>query len=852
MQIDTASSRRRIAAVLGPTNTGKTHLAMERMLGHASGVIGFPLRLLARENYDRAVKIKGKAQVALITGEEKIIPPGARYFLCTVESMPLDKAAAFVAIDEIQMCADPDRGHIFTERLLSARGADETMFLGADIIKPIIKQLVPEARFDTRPRMSTLTFSGERKITRLKPRTAVVAFSAAEVYGLAERIRRQRGGAAIVMGALSPRTRNAQVAMYQNGEVDYLVATDAIGMGLNMDVDHVAFAAAKKFDGRRHRPLTASELAQTAGRAGRHMNDGTFGTTNNIKPLDPDLAFRIENHEFEPLASVFWRNPSLDFTSLDGLLRSLTAAPDHPSLTKAREADDEMALRHLAEESDIRAAANGRDALHLLWDVCRIPDFGQVMSDAHARLLGAIYKHLMGTDGKLPTDWLAAQVARLDNAVGDIVALASRIAAIRTWTYVSYQADWLADAGLWQERTRAIEDKLSDALHERLTQRFVDRRTALLVSRIKDSDGLLAAVNADGDVTVEGHYVGHLDGFRFIPDEGVDDGFEGGGEGPLDSGAAAKSVKTAAASALRGEIAARANRLARDGDNHFALVADVDGGWPRRIRWRGMDVGRIEAGPDLLKPVARVSSGGLLETATREKIQARLQAWLDGYIRAALGPLFDANVAALSGSVRGIVFQLAENLGSLDRKTLEPLIAVLDKAGRKALKLLAVRIGRQSVFYPSLLKPRAQSLRGLLWAVHHGGERVAPIPPGRVSLKIDRLIPLSFYAAQGFAVFGALAIRRDMVERIAAKAWALSSKGPIKTGGAGAAELMSLAGCGADELAFILKHLGYKQKETRFARPRLKAGKKPAPLKDKKAAASDSPFAKLGDLTAAR
>ena len=590
MQIDTSRRRSRIVAVLGPTNTGKTHLAMERMLGHRSGMIGFPLRLLARENYDRAVAIKGKGQVALITGEEKIVPKGAKYFLCTAESMPLDRETAYLGIDEVQMAADPDRGHVFTERLLGARGTEETMFMGSDTIRPLLRQLVPEAEFITRPRMSTLSYAGECKTARLKPRTAVVAFSASEVYGLAELVRRQRGGAAVVLGALSPRTRNAQVAMYQSGEVDYLVATDAIGMGLNMDVGHVAFAAKAKFDGRTHRPLTAAELAQTAGRAGRHMNDGTFGTTGAHGPLDADLVARIENHHFEPLKFLCWRNPDLDFSSLDALGRSLAQPPRTPGLMKARPADDELVLGLLAREPGVAARATTPDGVRRLWDVCRIPDFGKVMSDAHARLLGSIYGHLMSGEGRIPAAWMAAQVTRLERTDGDIETLAGRIAGIRTWTYVAYHADWLDDAVHWQERTRGIEDKLSDALHLSLTQRFVDKRTSILLSRIKQREDLLAAVDGHGDVTVEGHFMGRLEGFRFIPDDDAslnDDNLDG---------AARKTVSNAAQRALRGEMAARLRRLEADGDDMFQLTAD-DSGWERRIQWRGEDVARLAAGP---------------------------------------------------------------------------------------------------------------------------------------------------------------------------------------------------------------------------------------------------------------
>ncbi|MCH7936968.1 MAG: disulfide oxidoreductase [Proteobacteria bacterium] len=858
MQIDTSRTRPRIVAVLGPTNTGKTHLAMERMLGHASGMIGFPLRLLARENYDRAVVLKGRGQVALITGEEKIIPPGARYFLCTAESMPLDRETAFLGLDEIQMCADPDRGHIFTERLLGARGRDETMFLGAETIKPLIRRLVPEAEFDTRPRLSTLRYTGERKTGRLKPRTAVVAFSASEVYGLAELVRRQRGGAAVVLGALSPRTRNAQVAMYQDGEVDYLVATDAIGMGLNMDVDHVAFAGTSKFDGRARRPLTAAELAQTAGRAGRHMNDGTFGTTANIGPLDADTVARIENHHFEPLKFLYWRNPDLDFSSLAALQRSLTVPPRTPGLIKAREAGDEQALRHLARDPEIAARAATPAGLRLLWDVCRIPDFGKVMSDAHCRLLGAIHGHLAGPGGRLPKDWLAAQVTRLERTDGGIETLAARIAAIRTWTYVSHHPDWLDDAPGWQERTRAIEDKLSDALHRGLTQRFVDKRAAILVSRIKDRDQLLAAVDGSGEVIVEGHSVGRLEGFRFVADE------EAGG---LGDGAAAKAVSGAAERALRGEIASRLKILEADADEKFELTPD-ESGWPRRIAWRGAVVARLAAGPSLLKPAVEPLFTEFLDPPGRGRLQRRLRAWLDGHVADLMEPLPAALEAGVSAPVRGIVFQLAENLGSVGRDAVAPQIGALGKAGRKELRVLGVRLGRHRVFMPALLKAPAVAMRGLLWVVAQGSDAGSGAPPpspppswGRVSLPMAPNAPDSpegFYQAMGYVPFGALAVRADIAERIASKAWALGRKGAFELAGEAGPELMSLAGCGAADMAAILEGLGYRGRKDKGGVTRFRLASQPKPKKQEARRAEgptgkqqDSPFAKLGGLTAA-
>ncbi|MBT7942076.1 MAG: disulfide oxidoreductase, partial [Alphaproteobacteria bacterium] len=697
MQIDTTLERPRIVAVLGPTNTGKTYLAMERMLGHASGVIGFPLRLLARENYDRAVEIKGRGRVALITGEEKIIPPGATYFLCTVESMPMGRDVDFVGIDEIQMCADPDRGHIFTDRLLYARGRFETMFMGADTIRPLLRRLVPGVEFETRPRLSKLSYSGAHKTARLKPRSAVVAFNAAEVYALAEQVRRQRGGAAVVLGALSPRTRNAQVAMYQNGEVDYLVATDAIGMGLNMDVGHVAFAATRKFDGRKRRALTAAELAQTAGRAGRFMKDGTFGVTGNTDPLDPEIIERIENHRFDALQVLYWRNPDLDFSSLDMLQRSLSEPSRTPGLIRGREAVDELALRQLAGTGDIARLAGTAPGLRLLWDVCRIPDFGRVMSDAHAGLLAEIYHHLMGprgdADGHLPTDWLAARVSRLDNAQGDIETLAGRIAGIRTWTYVAYQADWLIDAEHWRDTTRVIEDKLSDALHHSLTQRFVDKRTAILVSRIKERDELLAAVNLGGEVTVEGHFMGRMDGFRFLPEDDV----------LSDEETAARKVSNAAVRALRGEADARLKRLVSDGDDAFKWTPDGAGG--PQVLWRGQAVARLVAGASLLKPAVAAMADDLLETAGREQLRRRTQVWLDAIVDAVFCPLTAAlSGSGLSGVARGLVFQIAENLGSIPRRPVEGQIDALGRDGRKSLKRLGITIGRHWLYMPSLTK----------------------------------------------------------------------------------------------------------------------------------------------------
>jgi ATP-dependent RNA helicase SUPV3L1/SUV3 len=476
----------RVTAVLGPTNTGKTHLAVERLCGHASGIMGFPLRLLAREVYEKVVAAKGAHQVALITGEEKIVPPQARWYLCTMESMPLDREAAFVGIDEAQMGADPERGHVFTDRLLHARGYAETMILGSETIKPLVRKLVPEAEIITRPRFSTLAYAGPKKLSRLPRRTAIVAFTAAEVYALAEMLRRQKGGAAVVMGSLSPRTRNAQVAMYQSGEVDYLVATDAIGMGLNMDVAHVAFASLRKFDGHRQRRLTVAEMAQIAGRAGRHQRDGTFGALSEEGPgaFTPEEVLAIEEHRFPRLEHLYWRNGQPAMASIDDLIADLEQKPASPVLRAAPEAIDLAVLKRLAEEDGVRGRTRGPAMVNRFWAACGLPDFRKLGVDPHTRFVARVYGHLSEGTGHIPHEWFAAEIARLDNVAGDVETIAGRIAAARSWAYIANRADWMADPAHWADRTRALEERLSDALHERLTQRFVDRRTTVLMRQI--------------------------------------------------------------------------------------------------------------------------------------------------------------------------------------------------------------------------------------------------------------------------------------------------------------------------------------------------------------------------------
>jgi ATP-dependent RNA helicase SUPV3L1/SUV3 len=682
----------RLVAVLGPTNTGKTHLAVERMLGHASGMIGLPLRLLAREIYDRIVKARGPRAVALITGEEKIVPPRAHYFVCTVEAMPLTRQVEFLAVDEIQLAADPERGHVFTHRLLHARGQFETMLLGAATMAPLIRRLLPGAEIVTRERFSALTYAGPRKITRLPRRTAVVAFSADSVYAIGELIRRQRGGAAVVMGSLSPRTRNAQVELYQSGEVDFLVATDAIGMGLNMDVDHVAFAGLHKFDGRRSRDLRAQEVAQIAGRAGRYRRDGTFGVTGGCEAMDDALVEAVENHVFEAVKAAQWRNAGLDFDSLADLQRSLSAPPPRPGLTASQEALDEITLRHMAADPVVAERCRDRSVLFRLWDVCQTPDFRKTTLEEHLRLAHALFGPLSTGRRLVPDDWMAGQFRGLDRADGEIDALAARLAGVRTLAYVANRPDWLADPEHWRDTTRALEDRLSDALHEKLMARFIDRRTSALLRGLGRQDDLLAGVARDGSVTVEGHFVGRLRGLAFEPAKSV---------GALEG----KALRAAAERAVAPELARRLGALAADGDEAFAI--DPDG----VVSWRGDAVAAL-ANDQPFAPVVRLY-GTLGPEPTRARAARRLEAFVAaeaGRRLTALKRLIDAvSDGAVKGLARGLAYRLIEAGGAIARAQVEADVKALSQGERRRLRALGVRIGTFSLFLPQLLGPEARA-----------------------------------------------------------------------------------------------------------------------------------------------
>ncbi len=823
-----AAGPSRVFAVLGPTNTGKTHLAIERMLGHATGMIGFPLRLLARENYDRVARIKGRGRVALITGEERIIPANPDYLICTVESMPTDRAVDFLAVDEIQLCADPERGYVFTDRLLRARGTEETMFLGAETIRPLIRQLVPEAEFVARPRFSSLTYAGERKLTRLPRRSAVVAFSANDVYHLAELLRRSRGGTAVVLGALSPRTRNAQVGLYQSGEVDYLVATDAIGMGLNMDIDHVAFARLTKYDGIGSRRLRAPEIAQIAGRAGRHMADGTFGTTAETGPIDEEIVEAVETHTFDALRTLFWRNSDLDFTNPQALLKSLEQRPPFGMLRRSPDADDVLSLTVLSRDADIQALTPTRASTRLLWEVCQIPDFRKTLSEAHTRLLGEIYRQLRGPRERLDPDWVSGQVGRLDRIDGDIDTLVGRIAHVRTWTYISHRPGWLPDPRHWQDRARHLEDRLSDALHEKLTQRFVDRRASVLARSLRETGDLLGAVTRDGTVMVEGHEIGRLDGFRFTADA---------------AGAEGRALVGAARRALRDEIGRRIRRLESDRDDAFALTADGV------VHWRGAAIGRLVGGSDRIRPDVVMHRSELLEASGRDRALTRVRAWVQTEIESALAPLFRLKDPVLIGAARGIAYQVFEGLGAVRRETVADLITELTRGDRRALGAHGVRLGPTHVYLPKAVKPRVIAMRGMLDALHRGADLPPPLPPAAaVSVRPDPALPEAFYDAIGFVVAGNRAVRLDRLDALAVSLRDLAAQGAF----APMPRHAQMIGCRQDELPSVLESLGYRAAEGPDGVTTFRRRARPRGTSKPRAVRPDSPFAKLRALGSAK
>ncbi len=822
----------RLVAVLGPTNTGKTHLAVERMLGHASGMIGLPLRLLTREIYDRIVKLRGPRAVALITGEEKIVPPNAAYFVCTVEAMPLGREVEFLAIDEIQLCADPGRGHVFTNRLLHARGRSETMFLGSAAMGPLIRRLLPGVEIVARERFSVLSYAGSKKLTRLPRRSAVVAFSADQVYAVAELIRRQRGGAAVVMGSLSPRTRNAQVALFQSGEVDFLVATDAIGMGLNMDVDHVAFAGLRKFDGKRTRWLTPPEVAQIAGRAGRYRRDGTFGVTGECAEMDEDLVQSVEGHRFQPIPAAEWRAANLDFASLPVLIRSMARPPLQDGLKLAEAALDEITLKALASDPDVQAKARNRAHLRRLWEVCQTPDFRKMTLEEHLRLVREVFDRLTGPGlagaARLSEDWIAGQFQAVDHTGGEIDVLAQRLAGVRTLAYIANRPDWLRNAAEWQGRTRALEDRLSDTLHEKLMQRFIDRRTSVLMRSLSVGAEILAGVTDDGSVTVEGQFVGQLQGAVFAPAEGA-------------SVLETKTLRHAAQRAVGPEIARRLGHLAADGDERFALLPDG------MILWNGQAAGRLAGGRPFSPRVSLL--GELGPVPARERAKARLEAFIAAEAGRKLAPLRQLEAAMAEGRpkglARGVVYRLLEAGGVLDRRAVAGELKALSQTERRSLRALGLKFGPYTLYAPALLAEDARLLSAAFASLETPRWRPPTDRPSR--LPEPHPSPLAL-AAYGLQACGPLAVPVEALDRLDAHLRAAPAKD-----GAVALTPQALADLGWDEptAGAILRGLDFATaRKTAPGTPslwRLRRSKPPAivPAGEATAPSPISPFAAL-------
>lgn len=843
-----AETKSHVKAVLGPTNTGKTHLAVERMLGHASGMIGLPLRLLAREIYDRVVKSQGNTHVALITGEEKIVPKNARYFICTVESMPVERTVDFLAIDEVQLAADFDRGHVFTDRLLRSRGKHETMFLGSEIIRPLIQRLIPDVEFITRPRFSELIYVEPKKLSRLPRRSALITFSTNNVYAYAEMLRRSKGGVAVVMGALSPRTRNAQVALYQNGDVDHVVATDAIGMGLNLDIDHVSFADTSKFDGRTMRDLTPPEVAQIAGRAGRYMNNGTFGCMTEgadyQRGFDPEMVYAVENHQFAPLTVLQWRNAYIDFSRPDTVIRSLAEVPGRSGLTRTMDKLDVDTFKKLSERPDIKDMLGGPAAVKTLWEVCQIPDFRQVSDDEHAKICASIFRQISADHGRIKEDWFAEQIKPFKRIQGDIDALSARIAYVRTLTYISNRSGWCENQKYWQSETRTVEDKLSDALHERLTKRFVSRRTSVLMRELRQKGKLMANIETDGSVYVEEHFIGTIEGFQFKEDEGA-------------FGEDSNILRNAADKVLKEEIMKRAEEFNQAEDGEISLIFG-DPLTRSTINWRGIPVGRVTKGASILTPKAVVQPTPVLQGDALNIVQGKLDRWLEAHIGETLAPLFSLQEAAngakdeegndrISGMARGIAFQMVEKLGTIPRRLIAKDFKEVDSTGRFQIKKLGVWLGAASLYIPALLKPAPAQLRLLLWALFNDQERLPDIPPaGLCTIKVDQKASRVFYEVSGYRVVGNNAVRLDMLERLANAAREVSMKGPFPMD----PDLMSLVGTSGEDFIEIMKYLGYVTKEYDAAeaaeilakrKDAEKSEEKPAEEKLEEAKAEDKP-----------
>ena len=779
----------KIISVLGPTNTGKTHFAVDRMLQFETGVIGFPLRLLAREVYDKCVEKLGANRVALITGEEKIIPPTANYYLCTVESMPLDLNFEFVAIDEIQMCADQERGHIFTDRLLNYRGDKLTMFLGADTMKSIISDLVPSSEFIYRDRLSKLIYTGHKKISRIQPRSAIVAFSIDEVYALAEFVRRQRGGAAIVMGSLSPKTRNSQVELYQSGDVDFLVATDAIGMGINMDIDHVSFNSLRKYDGKKIRALRNTEVGQISGRAGRYKNNGSFGITGNCEVLSSEQIEKLENHKFDSVINIYWRNSDLDFSNISSFIKSINQIPLIPSLVRNRELIDENIFKFLVSDNSILQLTDSKDHISTLWECCQIPDFTKSSYNEHTEIITNVFQFLISDKGKITNDWMKKQVASLDNIIGNIDAIANRISHVRTWSYVANKRNWVENNDYWIAKTKHIEDKLSDRLHEELSKSFVDKRISILSKGIKQDIALEASITSKDEIIINGQLVGKINGLKISLDYA---------KTALDTDI--KSIKKAARSGAASELTKRVSEITQSTE-HFKLEKD------NHIYWKNKIVGKIQPGKNYLNPDVKIICDESLQVKDQQEIITSMSQWIHKEKETVLQDLIKIENPSIDNRfIRGLCFQMFENNGVLKRENINNIVKQIDKKERQTLKKFGIKIGRYHVYQPRMVKPAAISFKTILWNCFYSLSNNDSPTFGLNFVKNFSNNNKDYLLICGFETFDNIIVRIDILERLFLQIIEHSKNNKFEL----TSEVLNLLGCSKENFKELMKKMNYR------------------------------------------
>ena len=786
------SNKKRITAVLGPTNTGKTHLAVETMLEYKSGIIGFPLRLLAREIFDKCVRRIGSEKVALITGEEKIIPRTPKYYICTVESMPHDISVDFVAVDEIQMCIDYERGHIFTDRLLNSRGEKLTMFLGSHTMKHIISSLDDEVEFVSRERYSKLTYSGYKKISRLSPKTALIAFSVDEVYAIGELVRRQKGGAAIIMGSLSPKTRNAQVELYQSGDANFLVATDAIGMGINMDINNVSFSNLKKFDGKKTRRLNLSEISQIAGRAGRHTNDGSFGITGQCENLLAHEIEKIEKHELSRINVIYWRNSELNFDSLEKLNRSLEKKPNSELFKRIADCEDEKILKLLTKSNNKIEINNAKDVIKILWECCQIPDFSKKTYGNHIEVVKKVFAFLNSKTGKVSNDYMKTQLKHLDIYEGNIDTIANRISNVRTWSYVANKKNWADNSDYWIERTKYIEDKLSDKLHEELTKSFVDKRISILSRSLKQDIILGTEIKNENEVIIDNQYMGQLKGLKLELD--------------LKSGSLKtdiKSLKKAARQAISPELIRRVGKIV---ENEVLSFND-----DYKICWKDHPIAYLVPGKNYLNPKLELLVDDAIDQESKEKLKNNLEGKLQKLITGELSDLVKLSEAKFQNNyVRALCYQLFENNGVMKREIIDKMVKNISKEDRVNLRKAGVKIGRYHIFLPKMLKPNAVNLRVKLWKLHFPNDQKYIIPKSGLNfLKDETKKNKKFLLICGFENFNKFYIRVDILERFFLKIMENTKDGMFKID----SDMINLIGCSKENFLKLLDLMQYKSRK---------------------------------------